>query len=165
MRRMKVTCVAAIMLVWSAIPAMATLTPVKVIGGPANQYWPSSNGTYLAWSSRVNNTFNRVREDAPEWYPSAREPIGHQRGEGSFVGSSNVLVYNQWAHAGGRRHLVLRRVDRDAHRGTGGGQQALDAGVGALGLGQLHPVLEEQVVQCRQAAEHLGASTTGTPAR
>ena len=50
MRRTMVAVIAAITLVWSAVPALATLTPVKVMGGPANQYWPSSNGTYVAWT-------------------------------------------------------------------------------------------------------------------
>jgi hypothetical protein len=37
MRRTLVAVVAAITLVWSAVPTLATLTPVKVVGGPADR--------------------------------------------------------------------------------------------------------------------------------
>ena len=38
----------------TASPAAAGLTPQKVVGGPGSQYWPSSNGTYVAWSDGRN---------------------------------------------------------------------------------------------------------------
>jgi hypothetical protein len=88
MRRTMVAVVAAVTLVWSAVPAMATLTPVKVVGGPANQYWPSSNGTYVAWTRQVNGRDTGFVKELPNGTPE-RLPGG----QASFVGSSNVLVY------------------------------------------------------------------------
>ena len=93
MRRMTVAVIAAITLVWSAVPAMA-LTPVKVIGGPV--YWPSSNGTYLAWTSKATNPSNVYVKELPSGTPERVNPEGTGGEQASFVGSSNVLVYDQW---------------------------------------------------------------------
>jgi hypothetical protein len=92
MRRIMVASIVAISLVWSAVPAMA-LTPVKVIGAPGNQYWPSSNGTYLAWTIGSNVYVKAL----PSGTPRRVNPRGTGGEQASFVGSSNVLVYDQWS--------------------------------------------------------------------
>ena len=92
MRRMMVAVIAAIALVWSAVPAIA-LTPVKVIAGPGSQYWPSSNGTYLAWTIKSNVYVKAL----PNGTPKRVNPLGTGGAQASFVvGSSNILVYSQW---------------------------------------------------------------------
>ena len=91
MRRTMVAVIAAIALVWSAVPAMA-LTPVKVIGAPGDQYWPSANGTYLAWTVKSNVYVKAL----PNGTPKRVNPLGTGGEQASFVGSSNVLVYDQW---------------------------------------------------------------------
>lgn len=96
MRRTNIAVVAAIMLLWSAVPAMATLTPVKVVGGPGEQYWPSSNGTYLAWTSSVHGRANVYVKELPSGAGQRVNPAGTKAAAASFVGSSNVLVYGQW---------------------------------------------------------------------
>jgi hypothetical protein len=93
MRGMKLALIAATMLVWSAVPAMA-LPPVKVIDGPA--YWPSSNGTYLVWTSNATNPSNVYVKELPSGTPERVNPSGTGGAQASFVGSSNVLVYDQW---------------------------------------------------------------------
>jgi hypothetical protein len=95
MRRMMVAVIAAITLVWSAVPAMATLTPVKVIGGPANQYWGSSNGTYVAWTRQVDSRDTAYVKELPSGTPERVARQGTRGGQASFVGSSNVLVYTE----------------------------------------------------------------------
>ncbi len=93
MRGVKLALITAIMLVWSAVASMA-LTPVKVIDGPA--YWPSSNGTYLAWTSNATNRSNVYVTELPNGTPERVNPAGTGAEQASFVGSSNVLVYDQW---------------------------------------------------------------------
>ena len=97
MRRTMVAVIAAITLVWSAVPALATLTPVKVMGGPGEQHSPSSNGTYLAWTTYVNNTLNVYVKTLPDGTPERVNPAGTNAEIATFVGSSNVLVYEQWS--------------------------------------------------------------------
>ena len=93
MRGMKLALIAAVMLVWSAVPAMA-LPPVKVIDGPA--YWPSSNGTYLIWTSSATSPSNVYVKELPSGTPERVNPAGTGAEQASFVGSSDVLVYDQW---------------------------------------------------------------------
>ena len=132
MRRMMVAVIAAIALVWSADPAMA-LTPVKVIGGPGEQYRPSSNGIYLAWASasgrelyhpaRVPGKWNVYAKALPNGIPKKANASGTQGAAPSFVGSSNVLAYHQWSRttpsdiyfydaSTGRRTKASPAVDR-----------------------------------------------------
>ena len=94
MRRMMVAVIVAIMLVSSAVPATA-LTPVKVVGGPANQYWPSSNGTYLAWTTDSDRGWSTYVRKLPSGEPTKINPAGTDAMKATFVGSSNVLVYTQ----------------------------------------------------------------------
>ena len=77
MRRVNVAVIAVIMLVWSTVPAMATLTPVKVVGGPGEQYWPSSNGTYLAWTSSANDRLNVYVKELPSGTGERVNPRGN----------------------------------------------------------------------------------------
>ena len=97
-RRAAAVAIGAIILLWSAIPA-AALTPVKVIGGEGQQYWPSSNGTYLAWTSVVNDHSNVYVKELPSGTPDRVNPRGTSAAYGSFVGTSNVLVYEEWSRA------------------------------------------------------------------
>jgi hypothetical protein len=97
MRRTMVAVISAITLVWSAVPAMATLTPVKVMGGPGEQHSPSSNGTYLAWTTYVNNTLNVYVKTLPDGAPERVNQAGTSAEIATFIGSSNVLVYEQWS--------------------------------------------------------------------
>ena len=85
--------IAAIALILTAMPATA-LTPVKVVGGAGDQYWPSSNGTYLAWTDPGKSSVY-VRE-LSSGTTKRVNPRGTGGEQGSFVGASNVLVYDQW---------------------------------------------------------------------
>jgi hypothetical protein len=96
MRRLMVTLVMVVVLVLSAIPALA-LTPVKVIGGPGHQYWPSSNGTYLTWTSYVKGKSDVYVKTLPSGTAKKVNPSGTSAESASFVGSSSLLVYRQWS--------------------------------------------------------------------
>ncbi len=65
-------------------------------GRPGEQHWPSSNGTYLAWTTCVNNTLNVYVKTLPDGAPERVNPAGTGAEKATFVGSSNVLVYEQW---------------------------------------------------------------------
>lgn len=96
-RRGGVAAIAAITLVLSATPAVA-LTPVEVVGGPRNQYSPSSNGTYVAWTT-VTGGDSRGRsvyvKELPDGAAERINPIGTAARAAHFVGSSDVVVYTQ----------------------------------------------------------------------
>ena len=96
MRRVNVAVIAGIMLVWGSVPAMATLKPVMVVGGSGEQYWPSSNGTYLAWTNSAHNRLNVYVMELPSGTGDRVNALGTRAAAASFVGSSNVLVYAQW---------------------------------------------------------------------
>ena len=95
MRRIAVVLLVLSTLALSAVPAMA-LTPVRVIVGRGDQYWASSNGTYLAWTSHVNNTSNAYVRRLPGGTPRRVSAAGTRGEQPSFVGTTSSLVYDQW---------------------------------------------------------------------
>jgi hypothetical protein len=108
-RRAIAVLVGGIVLLWSAIPAVA-LTPEKVVGGVGTQYWPSSNGTYLAWTNDANDHSNVYVKALPDGTPQRVNPKGTSAAYGSFVGTSNVLVYEEWG-SGARGDIFFYDVD------------------------------------------------------
>lgn len=103
--------IVAMMLMWSSAPATA-LTPVKVLGGPVNQYHPSSNGTYLTWTTVTRDGRQRsvyVKELA-SGATKKINPVGTNARTSSFVGSSNTVVYTQMS--GGNWDIRFYDIDR-----------------------------------------------------
>ena len=54
-RRSTIAVFTTVSLMVAAAPASA-LTPVKVLGGAADQFRPTSNGTHLAWTLYARST-------------------------------------------------------------------------------------------------------------
>jgi hypothetical protein len=96
MRRTAVAILAILALALGSMPARAASTPVKVLGGPGEQYWPSSNGTHLAWSDWDGHRTNEYVKVLATGITKKVNAAGTFGATGSFVGTSDVLVYQQW---------------------------------------------------------------------
>ena len=74
------------------------LTPEPVVGGAAKQEWPSTNGTHLAWTAYTVDGPAVLVKQLPSGVPVRVNPVGTEAERGSFVGASDVIVYEQWTN-------------------------------------------------------------------
>ena len=80
--------------------SVSALTPVKVLGGPTDQYRPTSNGTHLAWTlyaHRHNDVYVKRLGSSGQTRVNAS---GTGAALGSFVGATDKLIYGQWKPRG-----------------------------------------------------------------
>ena len=81
----------------TASPAAAGLTPQKVVGGPGSQYWPSSNGTYVAWSDGRNRLARIFVMDPGTGTRAKVNRPGSDSNLGSFIQGTDELVYQEYS--------------------------------------------------------------------
>ena len=89
------------------------ITPVKVLGGAADQFRPSSNGTHLTWSQwhrRAQRVFVRALASPTQRRSTHRAPRGCS--DRSCKGPTRSCTSNS---PGGGRTSTDRRRDRHAH--------------------------------------------------
>jgi hypothetical protein len=85
-----------VLLVAISTAAEASLTPVKLIGGKGEQYWPSSNGTHVTWADYVDgrDTVWVMMLDGTD--KTRLNEQGTEGGPGSFIAGTDKVLYQQF---------------------------------------------------------------------
>jgi hypothetical protein len=94
-----------------------TLTPVKVLGGPENQNYGSSNGTYLGWSQNSTSSpkhYNAYVMNESTSVKRKINPSGTEAWFGSFVTDQNRAIFQLVTN--GQSDIKFYDVDAKAIR-------------------------------------------------
>jgi hypothetical protein len=101
-RRTHVTAaIVVLMLVATAQPAAAQITPVRVLGGAASQFFPFRNDAWLAYTANSNETpnhWNALALDLSSKTVRKLNAGGTQGFTGGFDPRTNKVIYQQVDH-------------------------------------------------------------------
>jgi hypothetical protein len=87
----------------SSVSWVATLTPIKILGGPTNQVEPNANANYLVWAENsiaYPNTYNAFEQALPvgSHQTFQMNQVGTQGFTGAIDGESTSAIYQQVQH-------------------------------------------------------------------
>lgn len=97
-----------------ATPATAGLTPQKVVGGPGAQYWPSSNGTFVAWSDGTKRLARIFVMQLSNGHRARVNRPGTDSNLGSFIQGTDELIYQEYS--GTRSDLFFYDASTEVRR-------------------------------------------------
>jgi hypothetical protein len=103
LRRLVSLAASAILVLGAAAAASAEIAPVKVLGGPEDQWMPSGNGTWLTWTSnsvahpKTLNAYARPVGTNENIRMNAKRTEGHA---GNIIPGTNEAIFTQYGKAG-----------------------------------------------------------------
>lgn len=96
MRRGLIVMLASCLALTGSVAASAGTSMEKVVGGGGTQYWPSSNGTFVAYSNYFRRDYNALAMNEATGHRVRANARGTSGVLGSFIQGTSQFIFQQY---------------------------------------------------------------------
>jgi len=96
MRRVLIVMMASCTVVMGSTAAHGGASMEKVVGGGGTQYWPSSNGTFVAYSNYFRRDYNALAMNEASGHTLRANARGTSGVLGSFIQGTSEFIFQQY---------------------------------------------------------------------